>query len=222
VTRTGGDAGWRELLRYPQTWGLLIARFLSDPVWWFYLFWLPKYLAEQRGFTIVEIGMLAWMPYLAADIGSVGGGFLSGWLIKRRWPVLRARVAGMAPFALLMPLSLLIPYTSSAAIALAVICVVTFAHMAWKTNLTTVTNDLYPARVVGTVSGIVAFGNGLGGTLFTNLTGRVVQNFSYDLVFVIMSFLHPLALVYFLALVRGPLRTADQDAAEITLSSRQS
>src|SRR5262245_3497570 len=76
MNQAGHKMGWRELLRYPQTWGLLISRFLSDPVWWFYLFWLPKYLAERRGFTIVEIGMLAWMPYLAADIGSVGGGFL--------------------------------------------------------------------------------------------------------------------------------------------------
>jgi ACS family hexuronate transporter-like MFS transporter len=126
----------------------------------------------------------------------------------------------MVPFALLMPLSLLIPYTSSAAIALAVICVVTFAHMAWKTNLTTVTNDIYPVRIVGTVSGIVAFGNGLGGTLFTNLTGRVVENFSYDLVFVITSFLHPLALLCFLALVRGPLVATEAQTAEITSLSR--
>lgn len=203
---TGEKIRWQELLRYPQTWGLLLARFLSDPVWWFYLFWLPKYLAEKRGFTIVEIGMLAWMPYLAADLGSIGGGYLSGWLIRRGWPVMRARVAGMVPFAMLMPLSMLIAYSSSTAIALGVICIVTFAHMAWKTNLTTVTNDIYPTQVVGTVSGIVAFGNGLGGTLFTNLTGRIVEAFSYDLIFIIMSFLHPLALLCFLALVRGGLK----------------
>ena len=80
--------------------------FFSDPVWWFYLFWLPKYLVEQRGFTMVEMGMLAWLPYLSADIGSVTGGLLSGYLIKRNWPVLKARSAGMLPFALMMPLSI--------------------------------------------------------------------------------------------------------------------
>ena len=95
---------WIDLLRYPQTWGLFWSRFLSDPVWWFYLFWLPKYLVEQRGFTMVEMGMLAWLPYLTADIGSIFGGLLSGYLVKREWPVLKARSAGMLPFALLMPL----------------------------------------------------------------------------------------------------------------------
>src|SRR5215813_9527273 len=65
-----------ELFRYPQTWGLLLARFVSDPVWWFYLFWMPKYLVEQRGFTMVEMGMLAWLPYLSADRARSAGGWL--------------------------------------------------------------------------------------------------------------------------------------------------
>src|SRR5262249_20840838 len=76
---------WVELLQFRQTWALFFSRFLSDPVWWFYLFWLPKYLVEQRGFTMREIGMLAWLPYLSADIGSIFGGLLSGYLVKRGW-----------------------------------------------------------------------------------------------------------------------------------------
>jgi ACS family hexuronate transporter-like MFS transporter len=202
---TGPQIPWLGLLKLPQTWGLLLARFISDPVWWFYLFWLPKYLADQRGFTLVEIGMLAWMPYLAADLGSVFGGLVSGWLVKRGWPVLRARAAGMWPFALAMPASMLIAYTPSNWVALAVICLVTFSHMAWKTNLMTVSNDIYPVGIVGSVSGIIAFGSGLGGTLFTNLTGQIVQRFSYDLVFVIMGFLHPLAFLLYRRLVRRPI-----------------
>jgi ACS family hexuronate transporter-like MFS transporter len=199
---------WIDLLKFPQTWGLLLARFISDPVWWFYLFWLPKYLAEKRGFTLVEIGMLAWMPYLAADLGSLGGGIFTGWLVKRGVPVLSARTRGMLPFALMMPLSLIIPYTDSRAIALGVICVVCFAHMAWKTNLQTITNDIYPVRIVGSVSGIVACGSGLGGTLFTWLTGQIVQNFSYDLIFVVMGFLHPAGFLVYRALVRRPIGDA--------------
>jgi MFS transporter, ACS family, hexuronate transporter len=208
---------WRDLLRYPQTWGLLLARFVSDPVWWFYLFWLPKYLAENRGFTLVEIGMLAWLPYLSSDLGSIFGGLFSGYLIKRNWPVLKARSAGMLPFALAMPVSVLIAYTPSSTLALSLICLVTFCHMAWKTNLMTVTNDIYPTHVVGAVSGMVAFGSGLGGTLFTNLTGRVVQHFSYELIFVIMGFLHPLAFLVYHLLVRGPLgaiRSSAQQAED--------
>src|SRR5882672_2734476 len=192
-----------ELFRYPQTWGLLLARFVSDPVWWFYLFWMPKYLVEQRGFTMIEMGMLAWLPYLSADLGSLAGGVASGHLIKRNWTVLNARAAAMLPCALVMPLSVVIAFTPSSALALALICLMTFAHMAWKTNLTTITNDIYPTSVVGSISGVIAFGSGLGGTLFTNLTGQVVQRFSYTWIFVIMGFMHPVAFVIFKLLVRG-------------------
>ena len=197
---------WLKLLGYRQTWGLLLGRFFSDPVWWFYLFWLPKYLADKRGFTMEQIGMLAWLPYLAADVGAVVGGVLSGYLVKRGWEVLRARSGGMLPFAMLMPLSLLIPATESNAVTLVVISVVTFSHMAWKTNIMTITNDIYPTHVVGSVAGIVAFGNGLGGTLFTSLTGQIVERYqSYNSIFVVMGFLHPLAYVVFRWLVRGPV-----------------
>lgn len=194
-----------DLLKYPQTWGLLLARFVSDPVWWFYLFWLPKYLVDQRHFTVIQMGMLAWLPYLSSDLGAMAGGLASGYLVKRNWPVLKARGAAMLPCALLMPLSVLIAFTPSSFVALLVICIVTFAHMAWKTNLVTVTNDIYPTAVVGSVSGIIAFGSGLGGTLFTNLTGQVVERFSYNWIFIVMGFMHPAAYVIFRMLVKQPI-----------------
>lgn len=189
------DVRYLHLLARRETWALLGARFLSDPVWWFYLFWLPKYLVERRGFTLVEMGVLAWLPYLCADLGSIAGGLLSGALIQRGWPSARARQAVMLPCALLMPLSIAVALTPSAWVSMALICVVLFGHMAWRTNLTTLTNDLYPRAVVGSVSGIIAFGTGLGGALFTNLTGRLVEHYSYTSVFYIMGFLHPAALL---------------------------
>ncbi|MDX1979382.1 MAG: MFS transporter [Bryobacteraceae bacterium] len=197
---------WRGLLRYRQTWGLLLARVISDPVWWFYLFWLPKYLVDQRGFSMQQMGMLSWLPYLFADVGSVVGGVGSGWLLhKLAWQPLRSRSAVMLASAALMPLSALIGFTPSNTIALSIICLVTCAHMAWKTNLMTMTNDVYPANIVGSVAGIVAFGSGVGATLFTALTGWLVQHFSYSAVFVIMGFLHPLSWLVVRALVRGPI-----------------
>lgn len=211
---------WVELFRYRPTWGLLLAKFLSDPVWWFYLFWLPKYLAEQRGFTIVQIGMLAWLPYLFADLGSVAGGFLSGYLIERGWPVMKARAAVMLPFALVMPLSVVIAYTPSSTLALVLICLVVCCHMGWKTNLMTLTNDVYPTPVVGSVAGIIAFGSGLGGTLFTNLTGRVVEHFSYGAIFVIMGFLHPIAYILFRLLVKEPLAGKEASLAAVTAPTK--
>jgi ACS family hexuronate transporter-like MFS transporter len=191
-----------ELLLLPQTWGLLFAKFFSDPVWWFYLFWLPKYLVEQRHFTMVQMGMLAWLPYLTADLGSFGGGLASGWLIKHGYHPVRARKLILLPCALIMPVSVLIPGSSSL-VAMVLISIVTFAHMAWKTNLMTLTNDIYPLNVVGSVAGIIAFGSGIGSTLFTNLTGQVVQYYSYTAIFIMMGFMHPLALVIVSALVKN-------------------
>ena len=95
-----------------------------------------------------------------------------------------------------------------ALLAVSLICVVTFSHMAWKTALMTMTNDIYPSHVVGSVSGIIAFGSGLGGTLFTSLTGFVVQHFSYTWIFVMMGFLHPIAYLIVRSLVTGRISTA--------------
>jgi MFS transporter, ACS family, hexuronate transporter len=196
---------WQQVLKYPQTWGLLLARFFSDPVWWFYLFWLPKYLVEQRGFTMAEMGMLAWMPYLAADAGALVGGWVSGRLVARGFDPLRARMAVMLPFAMMMPLSLAVNHAPTRTMTLTLICLVTFSHMAWKTNQATLTNDVFPKPLIGTVSGILAFGNGLGGTLFTWMTGYVVQWFGYEAIFILMSVLHPLSYFIVKRLVRKPL-----------------
>jgi ACS family hexuronate transporter-like MFS transporter len=163
---------------------------------------MPKYLVENRGFTLAQMGMLAWLPFLTADLGAVAGGLLSGFLIKRNWAVLRARSAVMLPSAMLMPISIVIAFTPSSTQALVLICVVTFCHMAWKTNLVTVNNDIYPTGVVGSISGIVSLGSGVGGAVFTYLTGRIVGSFSYAAVFVIMGFLHPAAYLVYALLVR--------------------
>jgi ACS family hexuronate transporter-like MFS transporter len=151
------------------------------------------------------MGMLAWLPYLCADLGSIAGGLASGYLIKRNWREVDARKAAMIPCTLVMPFSIMIAVTPSTTVAVLLICLVTFSHMAWKTNLTTITNDIYPTRVIGSVSGMIAFGSGLGGTLFTNLTGQVVQHYSYTWIFVIMGFMHPAAFLVFRLLVKGPI-----------------
>lgn len=220
TSRPARKIAWIDLLKLRQTWGLFLARFLSSPVWWFYLFWLPKYLVEQRGFTMQQMGMLVWLPYLCADLGSISGGLMSGYLIKHNREVLHARAMVMLPFAAVMPISLLIAFTPSTAIAISVICIVAFSHMAWMTNLMTVTNDIYPRQVVGSVAGIAAFGNGLGGAVFTSLTGYIVQQFSYDAIFIIMGFLHPAAFLMFRWLVRGPVNLQDREAVQPTVATR--
>jgi len=204
-TAKASSVSWRQLAQYPQMWGLMAARFVSDPVWWFYLFWLPKYLVEQRGFTMVEMGMLAWMPYLSADLGALFGGWLSGRLVARGRPALSSRFAVMLPCALLMPVSLAIHHAQSRAVTIALICVVTFAHMAWKTNQNTLTNDLFPKHLIGATSGLLAFGTGLGGTLFIWMTGHVVQGYGYGAIFIIMGLLHPVSYLITRRFVRQPI-----------------
>ena len=189
-----GSMRWAELFAMRQTWALFMARVLADPVWWFYLFWLPKYLSDERGFSIVAIGLTSWVPFLTADLGAITGGWLSGRLISRGMDPVRARKWVMLPAAAVMPLSLVVPASDSAVVAVAAICAVTFAHMAWKTNLMTMTNDIYPTAVVGSAAGIVGLGSSLGGVIFTGITGFVVEHYSYRAIFVVMAFLHPLAL----------------------------
>jgi len=205
-----GTVSYAALWRARQSWGLLLARVFADPVWWFYLFWLPKYLQEERHFSLTEIALFAWMPYLTADLGSVAGGWLSGLLIRRRMEELRARRLTMAPCALLMPVGILVAYLPSTA-AMAVICLVTFCHMAWKTNLMTMTNDVYPTGVVGSASGVVGLGSGLGGVLSTPIVGRIVDAFGYTAVFWMMGFLHIVATVLIYATVRRSMVSAEAD-----------
>ncbi len=199
---TVAPAPWLALWGQREVWGLLLARFFSDPVWWFYLFWMPKYLVEQRGFTLAQVGLIAWLPYLTSDLGSLAGGYVSGRLLSGKRTALQARYATMLPSVLFMPASIIIAFSSSSTLVLALICAITFCHQVWKTNLMTMTNDIYPVQTVGSVSGIVSLGSGLGGVLFMNLTGRIVEAFSYNSLFVLMAFLHPLAYLLCRILVR--------------------
>jgi MFS transporter, ACS family, hexuronate transporter len=181
---------WIDLLRYRETWGLLISRTVSDPVWWFYLFWLPKYLTESRGMTMKAMSAVIWIPYLASDIGSILGGWYSGFLVSRGWKILSARDRVLLLSALMMPLGILTVFTRSQAGALACMCLVLFAHMSWKTNLMTLTIDIFPKRVVGSIAGIVALGSGLGAIGFAGIVGWVIKNYSYTPIFVAMGFMH--------------------------------
>jgi ACS family hexuronate transporter-like MFS transporter len=191
-----------QLLRRADIWGLMLARFFSDPVWWFYLFWLPSFLQQQRGYSLAQVAAFGWMPYLASDAGGLFGGWLSDRLIVFAGSPLRARMLPMAVCASLMPISLLIPHLKAEGTLLAILCVITFLHMAWKTNLMTITNDVYPTDCVGSVFGILMFGSGVGGFLFQGITASLVQHTGYNAVFVIMGFMHPAALITAYVLLR--------------------
>jgi ACS family hexuronate transporter-like MFS transporter len=184
---------WLDYFRLPQTWGLMLARIVSDPVWWFYLFWLPKYLTESRGLTNKQMAMLLWIPYLLSDIGSILGGWYSGRLIARGRGTLAARKAVMLWSALLMPVGILLVWKPPIPLTILLISLSLFAHSSWKTNLVTMTVDVFPRQVIGTVHGIVAMGGGIGGAIITPLAGYVIAWYTYTPLLVVMGMLHPLA-----------------------------
>jgi ACS family hexuronate transporter-like MFS transporter len=191
---------WRALLGYRQVWAIVLARFIVDPTWWLYITWLPKYLSDARGFSLIEIGLYAWVPYLAADVGSLTGGLASGYLIAHGWSVDRARKWVIAAAAALMPAGILAVRADDAMVALGLMCVVLFAFQVWINNVQTLPSDLFPASVVGSVAGLGGFGAGIGSLLFTLTTGWVVDHFSYTPVFTAAGLLAPVGTMVLFAL----------------------
>lgn len=184
---------WREALRRKETWLLMLGRMMTDPVWYFYLFWFPKYLSDARHMTLAEVGRIAWLVYLAADIGCIFGGWLSGWFIRRGVVPARSRLYVMAMAAVLLPLSPFIHSAPTPLMAVGIASIAAFAHLSWQISLSTIIVDVFPKPLVGTVFGLVAAGSGFGGMISANLIGRAVTYWSYAPVFLVMGFLHPIA-----------------------------
>ena len=186
---------WRDLLGYRQVWAIVLARFLTDPVWWLYITWLPKYLADARGFTLTKIGLFAWVPFVAADAGSLSGGWLSGHLIARGWTVDRARKTVILIAACLMPAGILAAFVADPLVALALIGVVLFGFQVWINNVQTLPSDFFPDKAVASVAGLGGTGAGIGSMIFIFTTGWVVDHFSYVPILVTAGLLAPLGTV---------------------------
>jgi ACS family hexuronate transporter-like MFS transporter len=203
---------WTSLLRYRQAWAFALGKMLTDPVWWFYMFWLPTYLTRERGETTLHASVMLLWPYLAADLGSIGGGWVSGHLIKRGWPVGRARLGAMALFALCMPAAILAAFARSFALTLGLISLAMAAHQAWSANLFTMASDMFPRRVVGSVVGLGQTAGAIGAMLMTLLVGGFLQaTRDYVPIFVLAGLLHPLALLLIHLLVGARMPEANLD-----------
>ncbi len=190
---------WLPLLLHRQTVVLLCAKFVTDAAWYFFIFWLPKYLNDVRGLDTKSIGAYAWIPYAFAGAGSLLGGISSGWLLHRTGNLDLARKAVLAVSALLMPVSLAI---ASVPLNLAILFfgVAMFGHQCWSSLIQTVVADIFPARSVGAVAGIIGCAGSLGGFLYSLIVGELVSGYGgYPLAFVIAGLCHPLglALLYF-------------------------
>ena len=166
---------WTSLFNHRQTWAFIAGKLLADPVWWFYLYWLPKFLDAKYGVKLAQVAAPIIVVYLIADVGSVGGGWISSALIKRGWSVNRARKATMLAMALLIVPTTLVSRAPSMWAAVLIVGVAAAAHQAWSANVYTLASDMFPKFAVGSVVGIGAFGGAMGGVLFQRITGRVLQ-----------------------------------------------
>lgn len=167
---------WAKLLKYRQTWAFFVGKFLTDPIWWFYLFWIPGWLADVRQLNIKEFGLPLVVIYTATTVGSIFGGWLSGFLIRKGWKVSRARAGTMLLFAVLV---LPIMFAQSEGIsfwwAIAIISLAASSHQAWSANIFTTVSDMFPKKAVASVTGIGGFAGSIGGILVAMLAGTILE-----------------------------------------------
>ncbi len=192
---------WIDLFKYRQLWVLLAAKFLTDAVWFFFIFWLPKYLGDVRHLNIKQIGYYAWIPYALAGAGSFTGGWLSSMLVRRHLTVNLSRKICLGLSAAMMPISLLIA-KSPLGWALVIFSMALFAHQFWSTILQTLAADIFPSAVVGSVAGLMGAVGSFGAMLFDLMVGSALTHtHSYSLVLLSAGLLHPIAFLLVLFLI---------------------
>jgi ACS family hexuronate transporter-like MFS transporter len=215
------EVPWTALLRYRQAWAFALGKMMTDPVWWFYLFWLPTYLTKERGVTALSASVMLLYPYIAADFGSVGGGWLSGFLIRRGWGVGRARLLTMGLFAFGMPAAIWAVLTNNFWVALSLISLATASHQAWSANLFTLASDMFPKKVVASVVGLGGTAGAIGGMFMTLVVGGLLQaTHNYVPLFVIAGVMHPLALFTIMFFVGRDFKQADVDTGTSAAPSK--
>ncbi len=202
---------WLPLLGMRQTWAFAVGKMMTDPVWWFYLFWLPKFLNKNFGIKGTALIPYLTVVYLIADVGSVGGGYLSSTLIKRGWTVNKARKTALFLFAIVMPLVTIAHFTTSVWTAVIMVGIAAGAHQGWSANLFTLTTDLFPRKAVGSVVGIGSCAGALGGIMLPLYAGKVLdKNPSYYLPMFIVA-----GVTYVLAWVAINILTPKMEPAKL-------
>jgi MFS transporter, ACS family, hexuronate transporter len=177
---------WARLFPHRQTWAFAVGKFLTDPIWWVYLFWLPKFLNTNYGLDITQIGLPLVVIYVAADVGSIGGGWLSGALIRRGWSVNKGRKMAMLVCALAVVPIMFAAHASNLWVAVALVSLAAAAHQGWSANIFTMVSDMFPRRAVGSVVGIGGMTGAVGGMLIQTAVGLVLYyTSSYLPIFVI-------------------------------------
>ena len=193
---------WRVLFPHRQTWAFAVGKFLTDPIWWVYLFWLPDFLNKQHGLDLKNFGIPLAIIYIIADVGSVGGGYISSALIKRGWTINRSRKTAMLICALAVVPIVFASITSNLWIAVLLIGIAAAAHQGWSANIFTISSDMFPKQAVGSVVGIGGMFGAIGGMIMSPLVGWILDRTgSYVPIFIIAgsAYLVALAIIHLLA-----------------------
>ena len=189
---------WARLIPLRQTWAFAIGKFLTDPIWWVYLFWLPDFLHKRHGLSLKDFGLPLVVVYLLADIGSIGGGWLSSSLIKRGWTINAGRKLAMLICAIAVVPIVFAAQTSNLWVAVILIGVAAAAHQGWSCNLFTTTSDMFPRRAVGSVVGIGGMAGAVGGMMIARAVGEILERTgSYVPIFIIAASAYLAALLVF-------------------------
>lgn len=193
---------WGQLIRHRQTWAFLMAKFLTDPIWWFFLFWLPKFFASEHGLSLLGLGAPLVVIYVMADVGSIAGGWIAGRFIKRGWTVNRARKTAMLICGLAVVPVIFAAEVQSLWLAVGLVGLATAGHQGWSANVFTLPSDMFPRRTVASVVGIGGFGGAVGGMCIATFTGFLLETTgSYVPVFIMAgsAYLIALLIVHLLA-----------------------
>lgn len=193
---------WGQLWGTKSLWGILLIRFVSDPVWYFCLFWLPGYLQEESGLTLAQIGMFGWIPFLVADLGAIGTAAWSDNMVRKGKEPLLARKIMLSSIAVLAPLCCLTNYVSDPFITILIFALVAVACLSWLFTLSVVIAEAFPVKNVASVLGIAGGFGALGAVLFNYFVGQMMGAMGSGSIFIAMAFMHPIAVLVLWIMVK--------------------
>jgi ACS family hexuronate transporter-like MFS transporter len=201
---TYSQPSWTGLFRFRQTWAIAIARFLTDPIWWFYLFWLPGFLDTKFHLGLTQMGLPLVLIYAASAVGGVGGGWLPGFLTRRGLSEPRARYTTMGLCALCALPMLYAGFSSTQSVVVGCLSLAVFGHQGWSANMYTTVSDCFPPRAVGSVTGITAMAGSVGGVMLSLTAGRILQlTGSYVALFILAGSVYVIAWAVLLTMAPG-------------------
>jgi MFS transporter, ACS family, hexuronate transporter len=193
---------WLSLLKQRRTWAMALPKLVCDPIWYFYVFWLPDYLQRGRGFTLRDVAMYGWIPFLAADLGAVVGGAASDWLIRHGTHPVRARMTVILGASCIAPVGVFTGFVDSPGMVLVVATMAIMLVPCWNTNSFTLATEIFSSSRVGSVIGIMGAAGTIGAILFSQLLPFVIVKFTYPAAFMFAALLMPLATAIMILLLR--------------------